>query len=65
MELVFPKEEKFSVRKFQLELLEEGLPNPHEQACAGKWFFSFNFSETIKYKLDAESDEDVKRLRMP
>lgn len=52
MELVFPKEEKFSVRKFQLELLEEGLPNPHEQACAGKWFFPSTF-ETTKYKLDA------------
>lgn len=36
--LVFPKEEKFSVRKFQLELLEEGLPTL--KACAGKWFFS-------------------------
>lgn len=40
MELVFPKEEKFSVRKFKLELLEEGRSNPHKLVLVNGFFSS-------------------------
>jgi hypothetical protein len=54
MELVFPKEEKFYVRKFQLELLEEGLPTLKLVLVNG--IFSSTF-KTIKHKSNTWVEE--------
>lgn len=60
--LVFPKEEKFSVRKFQLELLEEGLPTL--KACAGKWFFFLQLSKlhSTSWTLRLTSFRSVQKI---